>query len=374
MAWAERYVRADADGTGNGTTDANSGTNGAWTLVQAIAGVAAGHRVNIKAGTYANTTNLRQFATAGTGIAPIWLRGFNTTIGDIDADNTLTKPQLTFTTGRLVVSGAEYIVSNLDVVVTGAVSNPAVSLSGTNIWADRLRVDNQHANALSSALSNTSGNLLVTRSYFKATATATAVVGTIGGMQIDSCYLRGGVSGFSATGTPGPQSVRNTVIDSPTTNGILAAGTATSGAARISGCTIYNTVNGINISGAPAGGTVENCILSTCTVGITNTTGANVNVHRLNNGFYACTTTESNFGDSPSVGALTESSDPFVAASTGNFALVDAAVSRGAGAPGGFENTTSVSYLDRGAVQVEAPTDAAVAAAVWAYANRTLTA
>lgn len=37
MDWTERYVRDDATGGGDGTTNASSGINGAWTLTEAIA-------------------------------------------------------------------------------------------------------------------------------------------------------------------------------------------------------------------------------------------------------------------------------------------------------------------------------------------------
>src|SRR3954447_7437305 len=105
MAWTERYVRSDAAGGGDGTTNTNSGANGAWTLAEAVANEAAGMRINVRAGTYASTTTSRTFAAAGTTTAPIWWRGFNSTPGDIDSDPTLTKPSLTFTTGQLSITG-----------------------------------------------------------------------------------------------------------------------------------------------------------------------------------------------------------------------------------------------------------------------------
>src|SRR3954469_22755033 len=100
MAWTERYVRSDAAGSGDGTTNTNSGGTGAFTLAEAIthSTTNTGIRYNVKAGTFANTTTSRTFSGAGTTTAPNWWRGFNATIGDIDTDNTLTKPAWTFTT------------------------------------------------------------------------------------------------------------------------------------------------------------------------------------------------------------------------------------------------------------------------------------
>jgi len=89
MAWTERYVRADAAGSGDGTTDTNSGANGAWTLDEGIANAVAGHRVNVKAGTY--TVSAAKSWNVANG--PILWRGFNTTIGDlIDAWDSLAFP------------------------------------------------------------------------------------------------------------------------------------------------------------------------------------------------------------------------------------------------------------------------------------------
>src|SRR3712207_3595128 len=122
MAFTERYVRADAPGGGDGTTDSNAGANAAWTLAEAITNVAAGHRVNVKAGTYATTTTARTMSTAGTTTAPIWWRGYKTTPGDMDgtvSHGTFASgaeiPVFTFTTAALTFSGAHQIVANIDV-------------------------------------------------------------------------------------------------------------------------------------------------------------------------------------------------------------------------------------------------------------------
>ena len=56
-------------------------------------------RINIKAGTYPNTTSTVVFNNVGGTGLPIWWRGYNTTPGDIDTNNSLTKPVFSFTTG-----------------------------------------------------------------------------------------------------------------------------------------------------------------------------------------------------------------------------------------------------------------------------------
>src|SRR5947209_5818710 len=103
MAWTERYVDINADGLGNGTTTATSGINGAWTWAQMLTGASSGQRVNVKSGTYSRSTNGDTFSNAGTTTAPIWIRGYNTTAGDIDTNFALSSPAITYTSGQFKI-------------------------------------------------------------------------------------------------------------------------------------------------------------------------------------------------------------------------------------------------------------------------------
>jgi hypothetical protein len=355
MAWTERYVRADADGAGDGTTDANSGGTGSWTLTQAVANEAAGMRINVKAGTYASTTTTRTLAATGTATQPIWWRGYNTTIGDIDTDNALVKPSLTFTTGRVIVSGAHHIVSNLDVLITGAAGAAAFSTSTASFHGDRLRIEHQQATANAAAVScGTAAGAVFTRGWFKATSTATQVVSGGVAITVDGCYITGGITGINTTQSN--SLFRHCIINGPTTNGIALT---TGQQIFVIGCTIYNTTNGITSTNPGNGCVIEDNLFHTLTNGINNTLGTNVNNwRRLHNAFYSVTNAEVGFGDSPSFSGVTESADPLANAAGGDFRLVATANARGAGSPGGFENASLVSYLDIGAVQRAEPATA----------------
>lgn len=76
--------------------------------------------------------------------------------------------------------------------------------------------------------------------------------------------------------------------------------------------------------------------------------------------------------------SVTLTADPFVDADNGDFRLNLAAgggaLLRGVGFPGAFPGGLTTGYLDIGAAQHYEPTDAEVAAAVWAYPDRTTTA
>lgn len=353
MAWTERYVRDDAAGGGDGTTNTNSGANGAWTLAEAIASYASGQRLNVRAGTYSNTTTSRTFGTAGTTTAPIWWRGFNTTIGDIDTDNTLTKPAITFSTGRFIVSAAHQIFSNLD--ISGAqTTNGQVVTTAANVRFDRCRFECTAANANGRALYITGNDNIVTRCWIKATSSAPSgeVATTTLRTVLDHCSIVGGSHGwvvavanttillFNSFNDPGGDPIRVTAAAA-----IIAVGN-----------TLYSaSSDGIEITSATAFGYLaHNLIANSSAWGINQSSGGNTNtIQRLGNAFYDNSSgTETGFGDSPTFQDVTESGSPFTNAGSGDLSLVSGASSKGVGAPGAHENQSGyTTYLDVGAVQ-----------------------
>jgi hypothetical protein len=76
MAMTIRYVRPDSAGGGDGTTNTNSGANGAWTLAEAVAGQTSNMEIRfINSGTFSADTSSRSFINDGTGDAPILFTG-----------------------------------------------------------------------------------------------------------------------------------------------------------------------------------------------------------------------------------------------------------------------------------------------------------
>jgi hypothetical protein len=348
MAWTERYVDAAAAGGGDGTTAATSGANGAWTLAEAITNAAAGQRINIKAGTYANTTTARTFAAAGTTTSPVWWRGYNTAIGDRDADPTLTPPAITFTTGLCTFAGSHQTFSHLD--ISGANTGRQLNTSGGNLTLDRVRVENTNAAAGSVAVSNaTSSSNAFERCWFRATSSATRVFQNAVTADFVGCTFTGGGAGLDST-----TAVRtlDCVFRATGSHGFQAI--TTGNISQIVGCTFRGCGgDGVRFDVLPTSTVVvANCLFASCGgYGVNNATGANANVvRRLGNAFYNNTSgAENGFGDSPSLAQITEASDPHT--SSTDLSLVTGALSKGAGQPGKFENEPYTSYLDVGAVQ-----------------------
>jgi hypothetical protein len=351
MAWTERYVRSDAAGGGNGTTNTNSGANGAWTLAEGITNAAAGHRVNVRAGTYTNTTTTRTFATAGTTTAPVWWRGFNTSIGDLDDDHTLAMPLISFTTGGFAITGTYQWFSHLD--INGArTGDLQVNFStGTNCKMDRCRIENTGTAAASGAVRFGTNDHVLTRCWLKAPSTATRVV------QLNSnrtamhgCFVTGGGVGIDIT-----------VSTSCVITHCVVLSTGGIGIQNITTGVIFLIGNTVNLSGGdainlntslPSFAVIVNNILAGATGwGINQATGANTDkIIRFGNDFYSNSSgTETGFGDSPSLVQLAETASPFVSAT--DLRLLPGAVARKAGFPQRFENQTFLSYEDVGAVQ-----------------------
>lgn len=348
MAWVERYVRADADGAGDGTTDANSGATGSWTWAQFLttAAPASAHRVNMKAGTYTlgNTNDIP--ANAGTAALPGFLRGYNTTIGDIDTDNTLTKPVLSWGTGRIIPPNY-WIFQNLDMsgANTAATFDPGASVG---IQVDRCRVANSSTGF---AIDTSAGGMLtVTRSWLNNTSTG-GVVRSRAPVRLIGCTLKGGTDGLTiATTAAVPVAAIDCAFKGQSGDGIRVT---VAGELRIVNCSFSTPgSDGIEMTVA-CDGVIANCIFNSAGGwGINNSSGANVGgrVHRVGNVYFGNTSgKETGFGDAPSVAEVTDSAASFV--SSTDLTLASTSGARSAAIPGVFENETYTTYGDRGAVR-----------------------
>lgn len=346
MALTEYYVRADAPGGGNGSTDSNSGGNAAFTLAEAIthSGSNTNVRYNVKAGTYANTTTNRTFSGIGTTTAPIVWRGFAVTAGDLDNDASTSKPLISFTTGRATISGAHQTFQNLS-FLSAATGGPTLSVTATNCKLERIRCENTGANANSRAM--TTATTVCVDCWFKSGSTPSEVVTSSSQATFIRCIWEGGGAGITVSGT-NPIILQDCVFQSLASYGVVLSST---GNVQILNCTFSACGgDGIRMTGVPANGIITKCVFRNITgYGINNATGGNINtVHRSRNYYYGNSSgTETGFGDSPAAADTNEASDPIT--SNTNMTLVSGAAARGASSL--MEAQTYTSYRDGGAVQ-----------------------
>lgn len=325
MAWTERYVTADAAGGGDGSS------GNPWTLAEAIANVAAGDRVNIKAGTYLNGATDRTFGTSGTTTQPIWWRGYNTTIGDLDGDVSTTKPIISFTQARFLISGAHNIFSSLkisgaDNVATGATVQ--ILTGGTGCWFIECQMEYTGSTATMRALRNGVDGTFLLNCWLSAPATSDSVVRADESMTLKHCTIAGGDIGMETAIPSNSFVIHGCVFDNQASEAIkFTEGPIGS---DIIGCIFYSPGgDAIEFVAAPSRRVTiaENVFSSVGGYGINNSSGTNTAfISVINNGFYSITSGHTNgLGDTPVKNSISLSADPFVDAANGDFNLNDTA-------------------------------------------------
>jgi len=360
MAWTERYVTTTGAGLHDGSSEAN-----AWDLAEAITNVNAGHRVNVKAGTYANTTTSRTFGTgagAATTTAPKWWRGYKTAIGDMDAHPATTRtagtdfPLLTFTSGTVLVSDPHNIFSNFEVRGT-APGTRMVSVTGSKCKFVRCRFDCQEAATTSYTVRASADGICFTDCWFKGTTTATTVVVSEERISYTGCVFRGGGNGVMLDVSTGDQEVIDCVFDDNGDDAIEVIG-STARNCIIDGCTIYSPGgNGVLVTtNVPVMMLVRNNLFHTITTaskyGVNMVSGTNV-PHIVGNTWYNVTTKFNNVTEDLEFFAIAESTEPLTDPANHDMTMVTGSAGKGAALPSLFENESYKSFRDGGAVQRE---------------------
>lgn len=349
MAWTERYVTPAGAGANNGTSEAN-----AWTLAQAAAAVAAGHRLNIKAGTYSIASTL-SFSFAGTSSAPIAMRGYKTTIGDLDSQPASQRVSGT-DTPLFSIAGGDYFINltgsnvesitNIDFLTT-VNARPALYLQCTTGRVVRCRFRHEGSSPTSQCLYTIAIPAYFQECYFYINSTSQSLVkeGSAVNMYFDSCVFVGGNVGVS--GSTGTTNALHCIFNGQSASAILAS----SGRIVAENCTIHNTVDGLKATSSSALINAKRCYFSTISgYAINNSSGTSVPFVVASECAYYSVTARANgaseFADQYSV---TDSTDPFVNAGTGDFTLLS-----GSNAAGGeilFECVGPTTTRSIGAVQ-----------------------
>jgi hypothetical protein len=344
----------------------NIKTGGAWASLAVVSplfasvAVPQSTRINVKAGTYANTSTGRTFGSPGTATKPIWWRGYKTSIGDQDTNNTATAatdiPSFTFTTGQVTISGAHQIWSNLDIASACTTAGGAINVTGAENTFYGVRIVNSAANANSKAITlNGVLSLSMTRCYLKATTTANQCVNTAAGAAsatLSACVITGGIVGFNAS--TNTCNLYQCIFDSQAGDAVQCA---SAGNVYMVNCSVYKpTGNGVSFTGTIAASWIVNCYFSTVNqaskAAINNTSGTNTDLIRcVGNAYYNCTANTTGLGDFPEIlGNGTLAYEAFRNPGSQDFTIIP--VGQMIGVPGGFENVSLYKgYLDVGAVQ-----------------------
>ncbi len=315
-------------------------------------------RVNIIAATYTRTASDTFNVRSGTTANKLWIRGYNTSLGDLDSDttNSLSKPIVSYNaTFGPTFESRPTLWSGLSFTGSRAALFASVTGSAGGVQFSRCRFENTSASASAGTISSTTSPASFHYCYFKLPTTGTTLavfLSAIGGVCIGCVAEGGGLCGFQLTGNSSGQALVNCVALNNTGNGIIATGTGNT--ILLAYCTVQGaTVDGISITASTnAAVAIIGCILVNCGVwGINNTSGTITSMFRACNLFYANGTgTETGFGLAPSLFERNDSS-PGPIVSSSDLTLLSTSLALNHGFPGIFENRSFSSLTDCGAVQ-----------------------
>ncbi len=330
MAMNDVYLDLDFAVNGDGTlaTEAGApGGAGAWnTLVSAIAGLAAGDRLNCR-GSEANRETLTSsvnLSTSGTGTAPIHIRGYDVVPGDGGFC-----PFHMYRTARMRFDACEWVfVEGLHVTGDGW-STDIVSLQGDSNVLFRCFVENQSTSSSADrrAVTVSDANIYGCHLVNNGTGSATnEVVSLARGFVCDSLIEARGQSSGVYCSTNGKA---NTISGNVIIGGGVAQGISLDNLhsahhmLNVSRNSIRNFENGVKILDMPpTSSSVRPCIsanvFANCSAyGIyrdpAGTNGTNTNTLTIiGNAFHACGSGSHNVGDLPTPDEVTLSEDPFI--------------------------------------------------------------
>ncbi len=248
-AITEHYVTTT--GTDTWANCTSSGTPCSWATM--LTNAVAGDRVNVKVGTYSQTSNVNVFTNSGTATSPIIVRGYSSTIGDgyLGRTNgngaliTTNMPLISYTTtGRLNASGETFILLE-SIQLTSASSNPALNMGADSALKSCVVTDSS-ANAAAVCVNAGGARDIV----FDNDITMTAGSGGLAAIQTQALNARivgNRINGGSAIGIRIFASNATTVI---AMNTIFTSSDAIHSVdVGTSPCVLYNTLVGGSIDG-----------------------------------------------------------------------------------------------------------------------------
>lgn len=224
MAFTSKWASPAGAGAADGSSEAN-----AWSHATMLTTAAAGQLVNYK-GTPTRTTSLDTFTNAGTIANPICIRGYASTVGDLDvartpgqALSTTGYPIWTYTTGNFTPKVGMIF---LNIGVTSAITT-AGAVAATALSCQFQRCVFTNTSASGQAVSGSAGFPLFWEcDFFAPNATSNNTVNLASGC-FDGCLITGNSAGgaglMSLSGVNAQ--VFNCMLRDTLGNGIAASNT-----------------------------------------------------------------------------------------------------------------------------------------------------
>lgn len=340
ITFTERYVTATALGGGTGTQA------DPWTWDEAVTNVAAGDRINVKAGSYSTTG--ASSTTSGSLSQPIVFRGYKDTIGDMDGvplhglvDGT-DIPVITSTGDNQGAKGV-YIYFNNMSFKTNSSYRAYVWNFGLYGAVRNCRIISTNAQSSCPCRGYT-----FIGCYFETASNYTACKAAA---LVDSCVFRGVYGGI--TQPIGAETIK-VVVNSLFVNFNIGMGISYPEVCLISNNTFVDCTTAISIgTNNPTYGAriISNNYFYNCTTAVNDSYRTEEpTFHMINNGFYNVTTqadTSIAFNINPRV----DNTDPFVDYANGDYRLSQSSIGYSNAEQKTFDYYNIINNRDLGAIQ-----------------------
>lgn len=363
MAFNEKYVTATGGGLHDGSSEAN-----AWTLSEAASNISAGDRINMKAGTYTLSAPI-VFSGVGSSTSPTSLRGYKTTIGDMDEGQA--SQRVSGTDIPLVqVSGGNYLrwINNASIVenIATEIDSPTTHGIYLNPKGIVRRCRMSITNAPSSVY-QANRTVYNTNTQFHDCSFSGGTTGTCCGGNRSAwygCYFNGGVLGIDGSLQT---FVTNCVFSGQSSHAI----DFTYGFGPIEGNTFYNIGgNAIDVDNTLGPTSVKNNVFHSITGYAVSQNANDFECFAEGNLYYNCVAGEfSNDSFSLRRDEITSSSDPFTNAAGGDYSLVSGSSGYNGASPKPYDLFDVNSNRDIGAIQHQDPSGGGGATVHPLYAN-----
>jgi len=353
VAFNEKYVTVTGGGLHDGSSEAN-----AWTLAEAVSNYAAGDRLNVKAGTYSDSSTVT-FATAGTAASPVSWRGYKTAIGDLDTHPTTQRVSGTdcplFTNS--VSSGAAYSARSYQSfeqihftsATVGTVFDLGYQQNNIKVIGCRVESTTTSTGYVRAVFGNGTNYIFFSDCYFSKNSTADTCVWAYGGSQwrLNRCTIVGASVGFQNTYIGFNGSLNSCVF-----SGQGATSCLTVGHLFLSNCSFHDCSGDFIEKTSTSSLYVSNCVFSDCGGYAINNSGGNIvnTTIATDNTYHDSSFTSGRLNNIPDdFYAKVDTASPFVDAANGDFTI--ATTSNGYNNQYLLEKSDISSYMDGGAIQ-----------------------